>query len=285
MSGDARAGRGLSTTGLVVILGLMAAGGGAAWTLLGSEVGSTEGVARTPGEAPATPSAPTAPSIALDLAPVASQALAGAPVLLRVHGRDEATGAPAAGRALPPDTTIVLDGVDPTGVTVSAGFQVDGDRIVPGAGLRLDEQGSALLAVHGAAAANGTLRLMIGGREVAASAVAWTAPPERFVVLLPGQSLDDRGEVRGVVRDLRVGEAFSVEIVPIAAGREATFAGAYQGSLALGESALQTVTVCGARTAVTVAAAAPAAAARVEVQLPAGLARSTAFRVVPAEGN
>lgn len=287
MSGDARAGRGLSTTGLVVIFGLMAAGGGAAWTLLGTDEGRTEGVARSDGKTPPSPTSEPPPALALDLAPVASSALAGAPVLLRVQARDATTDAPASGRSLPAGAELVLEGLDPAQVTVSAGFTVRGDRIVPAADLRLDEQGTALLAVHAATPGTGTLRAVIDGRETGATTVAWTAPPERFVVLLPGQTLDERGEVRGVVHDVRAGSTFPIDIVPVSSdGREVTFAAAYQGTLTVAASAPRTVTVTGARTRVTVSAPADAAEARVEIQgLPAGDVRSTAFRVVPAEGN
>lgn len=273
MSDDARAGRPAAQLLLAIGAAVGIAGLGI-WSIIGSDPAAPEGSLGAKQPSRVTPVAGP-PSV--ELAPIASQALAGGPVLLRVRALEG---------ALPAGVAIKVEGVDPSTLSVSAGFQVRGDRIEPAPDLKLAADGTALLAVHSTSTGAATLRVQQDDRAGPAHEIAWTVAPDDFVLLLPGQSLED-GKVTGAPADVRAGESFEVTIVPVREGREASFAGAYQGTLTLAAAAPRTITVTGARTTVAVVASANADDARVEVQglHTGGVFRSATFRVLAGEGS
>lgn len=281
MSDDARTG-GHVTAYVLAALTIAGLGGLGAWTLFGSDPGRTEGSSASAPRAPAVEAASERqPSLRVEIAPLTTQAIAGTPMLLQLRAPD------LAGRRLPEQVALIVEGVDAKSLTTSAGFEVREGRVVATTA-ELDANGTVLVAITGATG-DATVRLAVDELTVATIPVSWTAQPDDFVLLLPGQTLDG-ARVHGAARDLRPGESFRVEIVPVREGRETTFAGVYQGTLTLAASAPRTIQVTGGRTTVTLEAPRPQGLGTescVEVQglHTGGVFRSASFRVLAPAGR
>ncbi len=279
MSGDARAGRGPTTTGFVVILGLMAAGGGATWTLLGSDEGPTEGSAVVVTEAVSPPRVRKVLPFDLSARALPARTDAGLPLVLLLEARDRATGAPVTTATLPPG--LVLKGVPDLVQALELGGVAtpgpDGPELLAGASF--DGKGALALPLLAERAVEGWLSLEYDGATVAQVQLAWGAPPTGVVLLLPGQRLE-RGQVVGQPEAQRVGASFEVRIVPVRDGAPAEFA-CQRALRATIDGGAETNVAIRGEAAVQVQAGSTTEAARVVVDgLPGGRVESASFVVV-----
>ncbi|MCO5170494.1 MAG: hypothetical protein M9894_29510 [Planctomycetes bacterium] len=217
MSDDARSGQpARSVLTIFVAVGLL--GGLGVWSFFGREPGGAEEPPGAVAETPRLPR-PTLP-FALSARALPTRTDAGLPLVLLLEARDLASGAPVSSATLPEGLLLrgpVVETLEMGGVARPGG---DARELLAGASF--DANGTLALPLTATRPVEGRLSISYDDAVVAEVELAWLAPPDGVVLLLPGQRLEG-GLAVGTPEVQEPGVPFAVRIVPLRDGAPAQF--------------------------------------------------------------